>query len=135
MAGIAIPQHGGRYRRAKFFVCLPPGMNRQLVLNAALVFTQEVCEFCILGRINMLPTGFFPENYNRHLSIPKDVFYFKKLPNAAIQLRVSCLFTHCRSSEYATHWAPNFCQEGLLRHLEDFCANDYSGFDQGGNEF
>ena len=22
-----------------------------------------------------------------------------------------------------------------IRHLEDFCANDYSGFDQGGNEF
>ena len=58
MAGVAFQLPGGRYRRAEFFVCLPPGMNRQFVLNAALVFNQEVREFCKLGRINMLPVGF-----------------------------------------------------------------------------
>ena len=88
MAGVAILLHGGRYRGAELFVCTPLGMNRQLVFNAALVFKQEVREFCILGRMNMLPTGFFPENHNRHLAVPSDVFYFKKLPHAANQLRV-----------------------------------------------
>ena len=38
MAGVAIPLHGGRYRRAEFFVCLPAGMNWQIVLTAALDF-------------------------------------------------------------------------------------------------
>ena len=59
MAGIAIPQHGGRYRRAKFFFCLPPGMNRQLVLNVALIFKQEIRGFCSLRRMKLLPTVFF----------------------------------------------------------------------------
>ena len=36
----------------------------------------------------MLPSGFFPENHNRHLAVPTYVFYFKKLPDAANQLRV-----------------------------------------------
>ena len=63
MAGVAFQLPGGRYRRAQFFVCLPLGINRQFVLNAALVFKQEVREFCILGRMNMLPIGF---------KIPKD---------------------------------------------------------------
>ena len=88
MAGIAFQIPGGRYRRAEFFVCIPPGMNRQFVLNGALVFKQEDREFCILGRMNMLPTGFFPENHNRHLAVPTDVFYFKKLHHAANQLLV-----------------------------------------------
>ena len=74
MAGVAFQLLEGSYRTAEFFVCLPPGMNRQFVLNAALVFKQEVREFCILGRMNMLPTGFFPESHNRHLAVPKDVF-------------------------------------------------------------
>ena len=88
MAGVGFQIPGGRYRRAEFFVCIPPGMNRQLVLDGARFFKHEVREFCILGRMNMLPTGFFPENHNRHLAVPTDVFYFKKLPHAANQLRV-----------------------------------------------
>ena len=139
MAGIAFQLPGGRYRRAEFFVCIPPGMNRQFVLNAALVFKQEVREFCILG-MNMLPTGFFPENHNRHLAVPTDVFYFKKLPHAANQLRViprDLAFLRVAG-------VPNMPLIGLpisgkkdfrIRQLENLCANDYSGFDHGGNEF
>ena len=86
MAGVAITLHGGRYGRAEFFVCLPAGMNWQMVLTAALDFKQQVREFCILKRMNMLPTGFFPKNHNRHLAVQTDLFYFKKLPVAAHQL-------------------------------------------------
>ena len=140
MAGLAFQIPGGRYRRAEFFVCIPPGMNRQFVLNAALVFKQEVREFCILGRMNMLPTGFFPENHNRHLAVPTDVFYFKKLPHAANELRViprDLAFLRVAG-------VPNMPLIGLpisgkkdfrIRQLENLCANDYSGFDHGGNEF
>ena len=45
MAGVPIPLHGGRYRRAEFFVCLPAGMNLQMVLTAALDFKEQVREF------------------------------------------------------------------------------------------
>ena len=62
MAGIAFQIPGGRYRRAKFFVCIPPGINRQFLLDGVRTFKQEVSEFCILGRMNMLPTGFFPDS-------------------------------------------------------------------------
>ena len=47
MAGVAIPLHGGRYRRAEFFVCLPAGMNWQMVLNPALDFKQQVRELIL----------------------------------------------------------------------------------------
>ena len=114
-------------------------MNRQLVLDVALVFKQEVREFCILG-MNMLPTGFFPENHNRHLAVPTDVFYFKKLPHAANQLRVIPRdFAFLRVAG-----VPNMRLIGLpisgkkdfrIRQLENLCANNYSGFDHGGNEF
>ena len=88
MAGLAFQLPGGRFRRAEFFVCIPPGMNRQLLLDGVRTFKQEVREFYILGNMNMLPTGFFPENHNQHLAISTDVFYFKKLPHAVNQLRV-----------------------------------------------
>ena len=122
------------------FVCIPPGVNRQFVLSAAFVFKQEVREYCILGRMNMLPSGFFPENHNRHLAVPTYVFYFKKLPDAANQLRViprDLAFLRVAG-------VPNMPLIGLLisgkkdfriRQLENLCANDYSGFDHGGNEF
>ena len=88
----------------------------------------------------MLPTGFFPENYNRHLAVPTDVFYFKKLPHAANQLRViprDLAFLRVAG-------VPNMRLIGLpisgkkdfrIRQLENLCANNYSGFDHGGNEF
>ena len=117
MAGFAFQLPGGSYRRADFFFCLPPGMNQQFVLNAALVFKEEVREFCHLGRKNMLPTGFFSGNQNRHHAVPTEVFYFKKFPSAANQLRIVprdlAFFTRCRSSKYATHWAANFWEERL----------------------
>ena len=74
MAGIAFQIPGGRYRRAEFFICIPPGINRQFLLDGVRTFKQEVREFCILGRMNMLPTGFFPENHNQHLAIPTMFF-------------------------------------------------------------
>ena len=140
MAGVAFQIPGGRYRRAEFFVCIPQGMNQQFVLDGARVFKQEVREFCILGKMNMLPTGFPPENHNRHFAVPTDVFYFKKLPHAANQLRViprDLAFLRVAG-------VPNMPLIGLpisgkkdfrIRHLGNFCANDYSGFDHGGNEF
>ena len=88
----------------------------------------------------MLPTGFFPENHNQHLAIPTDVFYFKKLPHAANQLRViprDLAFLRVVGVQ-------NMPLIGLplsgkndfrIRQLEILCANDYSGFDHGGNEF
>ena len=140
MAGVGFQIPGGRYRRAEFFVGIPPGINRQLVLDGARFFKHEVREFCILGRMNMLPTGFFPENHNRHLAVPTDVFYFKKLPHAANQLRViprDLAFLRVVG-------VPNMPLIGLpnsgkndfrIRHLGNLCVNDYSGFDHGGNEF
>ena len=35
MAGVGFQIPGGRYRRAEFFVFIPTGMNRQLVLDGA----------------------------------------------------------------------------------------------------
>ena len=128
------------YRRAEFFVCIPPGMNRQFLLDGVRTFKQEVRKFCILGSMNMLPTGFFPENHNQHLAIPTDVFYFKKLPHAANQLRViprDLAFLRVVGVQ-------NMPIIGLplsgkndfrIRQLEFLCANDYTGFDHGGNEF
>ena len=140
MAGLAFQLPGGRFRRAEFFVCIPPGINRQLLLDGVRTFKQEVREFCILGNMNMLPTGFFPENHNQHLAIPTDVFYFKKLPHAANQLRViprDLAFLRVVGVQ-------NMPIIGLplsgkndfrIRQLEFLCANDYYGFDHGGNEF
>ena len=45
MAGLAFQIPGGRYRRAEFFVCIPPGMNRQFLLDGVRAFKQEVREF------------------------------------------------------------------------------------------
>ena len=90
--------------------------------------------------MNMLPTGFFPENHNRHLAVPTDVFYFKKLPIAAHQLRV----VPADLAFLRVAGVPNMPLVGLpvsakkdfrIRHLEEFCANDYAGIDHGGNEF
>ena len=61
MAGLAFQIPGGRYRRAEFFICIPPGMNRQFLLDGVRAFKQEVREFCILGSMNMLSTGFIPK--------------------------------------------------------------------------
>ena len=88
MAGLAFQIPGGRYRRAEFFVCIPPGMNRQFLLDGVRAFKQEVRKFCILGSSEYVTYRFFSENHNQHLAIPTDVFYFKKLPHAVNQLRV-----------------------------------------------
>ena len=140
MAGVAFQIPGGRYRRAEFFVCIPPGINQQLLLDGVRTFKQEVREFCILGNMNMLPTGFFPENHNQHLAIPTDVFYFKKLPHAVNQLRViprDLAFLRVVGVQ-------NMPIIGLplsgkndfrIRQLEFLCENDYYGLDHGGNEF
>ena len=90
--------------------------------------------------MKMLPTGFFPENHNRHLAVPTDVFYFKKLSHAANQLRVmprdlAFLRVAGVSNMPLMRLPISGKKEFRIRQLKNLCANDYSGFDHGGNEF
>ena len=64
MAGIAFQIPRGRYRRAEFFICILPGINRQFLLDGVRTFKQEVREFCILGRMN----------FNFHIHCLYDVY-------------------------------------------------------------
>ena len=44
MASLAVQIPGGSYRRAEFFVCIPPGMNRYVYIKYLLkqIFPQKI---------------------------------------------------------------------------------------------